>query len=235
MTGEERLTLKSLKESMMESFTKLDSSINNINIDLTEMKDKIIQNLIESNKNLQKKVENLQNELKKKESAIEANNQYGRRNNIEISGISEEINDGKLEETVVDLLRKIDIDVTTNDIEACHRLPLPQRNSDGIRKTIVRFVNRKHAEKSLKSKKKAHKIHNSLYISENLNKFYQKIAWHCRQLKREELISSFVFRNESFVIKIENEGTKRISHEDELFIMFPGYFTKVVDNSLNKI
>ena len=101
--------------------------------------------------------------------------QYGRRNNIEITGIPESvenekleetvvevlnkinlnvsnnnIENEKLEETVVEVLNKINLNVSNNNIEACQRLG-KQKNKP--RKTIIRFVNRKFAKKALLNRK----------------------------------------------------------------------------------
>ena len=45
-----------------------------------------------------------------------------------------------------------DVNVTTNDIEACHRVG-KRDNKIGSTKTIVRFVNRKNAKQALYNKK----------------------------------------------------------------------------------
>ena len=76
--------------------------------------------------------------------------QYGRRNNIEITGIPESVENEKLEETVVEVLNKINLNVSNNNIEACQRLG-KQKNKP--RKTIIRFVNRKFAKKALLNRK----------------------------------------------------------------------------------
>ena len=67
----------------------MQDGFNNISNDINELKNHIIKNLIDTNKKLQKKIESLENELlntkivtQKNKIDIEANNQYGRRNNI---------------------------------------------------------------------------------------------------------------------------------------------------------
>ena len=87
----------------------------------------------------------------KNDITIECNNQYVRRNNIEISGIPNSVVDDALEDKVISILEKIDVKVSKNDIEACHRLPASKKNP--TKRTIVRFVNRKSSEACLKSKK----------------------------------------------------------------------------------
>ena len=55
---------------------------------------------------------------------IQNNNvdQYIRTNNVEILGISQSVSNNQLEEKFVDILKAIDINITTNGIEAFHRL-----------------------------------------------------------------------------------------------------------------
>ena len=55
---------------------------------------------------------------------IQNNNvdQYSRRNNVEISGIPRSVSDNQLEEKVVDILKAIDVNIISNEIDAFHRL-----------------------------------------------------------------------------------------------------------------
>ena len=45
--------------------------------------------------------------------------QHSRRNNDEILGIALSVSDSQLEEKVVDVLKAIDVIITTSEIEAC--------------------------------------------------------------------------------------------------------------------
>ena len=53
---------------------------------------------------------------------------YGRRNNIKISGIPDSVEQNSLEKKIVSIFSKIGVDVTSNDIEACHRIRKSQNN-----------------------------------------------------------------------------------------------------------
>jgi len=97
---------------------------------------------------------------------------------VEIHGIPDTVQDGDLEDKVIQIAKSIDVEVDSKDIEACHRLP-NRRNSKGTSKrTIVRFVNRKHCDnlqmkklsslKSAEDKLKKNAITNNLYINSNL-------------------------------------------------------------------
>ena len=65
--------------------------------------------------------------------------QYGRRNNVAIGGIAENVSDDDSESTVISVLSDIGAAVEPKDIQACHRIGKAKSKS---KKTIVRFVNR---------------------------------------------------------------------------------------------
>ena len=125
---------------------------------------------------------------------IESNNQYNRRNNLEISGIPNNSEDDDLETKAVEVLKKINVIVKKEEIEACHRLPA--KNSKN-KKAIVRFTNRKTCSRALMSRNKLSGLNLTdlnldnnkyLYISENLNRYFQGICFVCRKLKCGKLI-----------------------------------------------
>ena len=73
---------------------------------------------------------------------IKINNadQYSRRNNIVIQGIPQSVKYKDVEDKVINVLDKVNVKVTKNAIESCHRL-------GDSRKTIVMSVNRKYSKK----------------------------------------------------------------------------------------
>ena len=75
--------------------------------------------------------------------------------------------------------------MTSNDIEACHRIG-KKNNRINSTKKIIQFVNRKHAKKALFNKKKLSQNHknysfntnnNPLFISENLTRMNKSLAY----------------------------------------------------------
>ena len=83
-----------------------------------------------------------------------------------------------MEDKVINVLDKVNVIVIKNDIEACHRL-------GDSRKTIVRFVNRKHSFEALKNKKILISAdlpsirldeNTNLFLSQNLSDYNNKIA-----------------------------------------------------------
>ena len=68
------------------------------------------------------KCNKLENKVISLESSINQVKQYDRRKNIVISGIPDDISDNDLECTVVDIMKDVDVDINSSDIEACHRI-----------------------------------------------------------------------------------------------------------------
>ena len=101
------------------------------------MKDVIIKNLQAENERLIKKVNVLENKILTLESEHSSLEQYGRRNNMEITGILDIVPDQNLEEKVVDILNEISVNVSPKDIEPCHCVGVSKNSS---KKTIVRSV-----------------------------------------------------------------------------------------------
>ena len=96
---------------------------------------------------------------------IQNNNvdQYSRRNYVKISEISHSVSDNQLEEKVVNILKAINANITTKEIEACHCLGKKQKN------VIVRVINRKHFLKALRNKKKLKSIDKNAIGIPNVN------------------------------------------------------------------
>ena len=115
--------------------------------------------------NLQSRIVNLEKQQSKSE-------QYNRRNNIEISGISNEVSDQNLEETVIGICKVSGTEVNTLDTESCHRLPLGKNATNTTKCVIVKFVNRKHSEVILQHKKDISKK-SKVFVSHSLCPFYR--------------------------------------------------------------
>ena len=98
------------------------SRFDGLDNELLNVKNVIIKNLRVENECLRKKVNVLENKVLTLESKHNSLEQYGRRNNIEIRGIPDNVRDQNLEEKVVDISNKISVDVSPKDIEACHRV-----------------------------------------------------------------------------------------------------------------
>ena len=92
-----------------------------MNESVMSIKDTIIDALKENNSQLPNKVELLKKKLTEVEMSRNKLEQYTRRNNIEIQGIPSQIPDKKLEEKVIEVFDAMNIAITKNDVEDCHR------------------------------------------------------------------------------------------------------------------
>ena len=148
-------TINADPPKLISGLSKVESNlmqnITNLKDDVINLKDIIIKNLQDENKRLKTKVNVLENNIIDLE--IQNNNldQYSHRNSVEISGIPQSVSDNKLEEKVVDTLKAIDVNITSNGIEACH--PLGKKKTN----VIVRVINRKHCLKTLLRNAQVHR------------------------------------------------------------------------------
>ena len=102
-------------------------------------KDVIIRKLQDENLKLRSRVEVLGNKFNNLE-------QYGRRNNTDVSGIPDSISDNELKYS--ENLKATDIEVHDRDIEIHHRIGKSKGNS---KKAIVRFCSSKISKRALPS------------------------------------------------------------------------------------
>ena len=206
---------------------KLLSRMDGLSAEIVNMKDVIIKNLQIDNERLRKKVDILENKvitLEKNENLLE---QYGRRNNLEITGIPDDVSHNDLENKVIGILNSIDVKVTSADIEACHRMGKSKNNS---KKTIVRFVNRKFSKQALYNRKRLKTVDKSriglsnanIFVNENLTITNNKIAYLCRSLKREKKIAkTYTTDGIVHICKLATSKPEKVLHVNELSVMFP--------------
>ena len=76
------------------------------------------------------------------------NEQYSRKEFLEISGIPESIDDNQLESTVCSVLNSIGSPVSPDGIQACHRISKKNKN------VILKLVRRKDCFNTLQAKRK---------------------------------------------------------------------------------
>ena len=140
-----------LKGGLSEKITNLTTEVRSTKDDVINLKDVIIKRLQGENELLHWKCNKLENK-QSLESSINQVEQYGRGNNIVISGIPDDIRDNDVESTVFDIMKDVDVDINSSDIEACHRIGKSDRITES-KKTIVRFINRKYCKKALLKRK----------------------------------------------------------------------------------
>ena len=163
-------------KDLWNQIEKLTESLNQV----TAANEKIASELVivkNVNVNLENRIVNLEKLQAKAE-------QYNRRNNLEISGILNEIPDDHLENHVIDICKNSNIIVNPTDIEGCHRLPLECNSTTDNKRVIVKSENRKHSELMLRSKKSI-SWKSKIYINHLLCPYYRYIWGKCKDLQRK--------------------------------------------------
>ena len=102
--------------------SKLLLRFDNLDKEMLNLKDVIIKDLQVEKQRLRSRIINLEKKVISLEENSNSLVQYGRRNNLEITGIPDDVDDQKLEEKVIQMLDKIDVNVSSKNVEACHRI-----------------------------------------------------------------------------------------------------------------
>ena len=123
--------------------------------ELTDMKNELSElrknyNKLKADLKVSKSVtEPIKNHIIVLERKCWSNEQYSRRECLEISGIPSDTEAGKLEETLLKVFEKLDVDVDPKNVEDCHWLKT--RNSS--KRMIIKLSKRKDADKLRQIKK----------------------------------------------------------------------------------
>ena len=221
-----------------------DTEVNNPNIFQIELQQTPIRNVdeheiqpVDSNNSsifynndeltdLKYRLDTVENKLYEAEVRINKLEQYTRRENLEVVGIPDTINQDQLENTVLKILLSIGVNTDSYHISACHRLS--KNKNQQYANTIVRFTDRKliyeifSKKKDLKLSPMKEELGGDIYITENLSPEFKTIFETCKYLKRKNAIHSCWSYNGAIKIKTsENDRPRKIYHYDDI-----GYYIK---------
>ena len=151
--------------------------------------------------------------------------QYSRRECVIISGIPENIKEGKLESTVIDILKKLEIVIYSSDISAIHRLG-DSRDTRYPARVIVKFVNRKITNQCFERKEWLPDLRYELKMNvrfyESLAQLNQESLRLCYWLKQNDHIHDHFLRNGfSKIVIAENDKPTKVPHPQYLRDKFP--------------
>ena len=216
----------------LEAFEdRIQSSIADLKDEFINMKNIIIKNLQMENTKLKNEINLMKNKIVDLEISNNSLDQYGRRNNLEIEGIPDNISDENLEKTAVKLLNAIDVDIKESEVEACHRLGKSKKGKS--KRTIIRVVNRKYCKKALINRRQLltveddefeFQVANNVYIKENLTNYNSKLLYYCRKLRRASLINKEYTRDGIVnIVKSLHDKPIRVLHANELINLFPNF------------
>ena len=154
-----------------------------------------IQYLRDENASLQSDNESLRERISKVESDNESLEQYTRRNSVRISGIPEELSENT-DDIVLKLADKLDVPMTSADIDRSHRVGKPdnQGRTAATSKTrhrdiIVKFAtyNARHRLYSMRKELRTTDM-NRVFINEDLTRYRSKLLFDARSLVRSTMI-----------------------------------------------
>ena len=154
------------------------------------------------------------------------NEQYSRRQGLEISSVPESVTDNNLEEKVLKLLGKTDVEVHPDHIKACYWI----KSNAGPKKVIIKMSQHKDADKIGRAKKKLKGldlsligINSAMFINDSLCRYYKNHWAKCKKLWLNKFIHGFWTSNSSIRLKLIETGNVRvITHDADLEELFPG-------------
>ena len=154
-----------------------------------------------------------------------ANNQYSRRECLEITGLPENTENGNLEDLTLKVLNEIGVNIDSQNVEDCHWI-----KTQGPEKVIIKFSKRKDANKVRTEKKKLKgknltslRINKPIYINDSLCTYYNKLWAKCKKLRDNQVIHAFWISNRSIKLKASETGNVHtVTHDVDLEVLFPG-------------
>ena len=170
----------------------------------------------------------INNTLKKRITSLKKpcwiNEQYSRRECLEIVGIPDSTNKIK----VCELIGKVTgINVNQDCLESCHPLPSDKKN-----KIIVKFSRRKDAENVLRNKNESENFNSrsididsdKVFINEIPWRYYKFLWSNCKKLWTEKWIEALWVSNRQIKLRTEPQGAvSGISHIQDLQKLLPDY------------
>ena len=170
--------------------------------------------------------EGVEEHLDTLEDEINKSNQYSRRENIEIMNIPPDCHAERLEECVVEVLGKMDVRITKQNIQSCHWLKEDKMKRKNL---ICRFTTRKISVDCFKNKRKLSGSANSLgfrkdpVIVENLCPAYRRLFDECKLMKSQGLIFKFwVFNGNINIVLTEFSRPFKVFNMNDLYDALDG-------------
>ena len=101
--------VEKMESNILEEISKLNADVRSMKDKLLNMKDVIINCLQDENALLRSRCSKLEDKVVSLESSVNQVEQYGRRNNIVISGIPDDVADDDLEDAVTSIMEDVDV------------------------------------------------------------------------------------------------------------------------------
>ena len=144
--------MEKMESNILEQISSSKVDVRSMKDEFLNMKDVVIKRLQDENALLRSRCSKLEDKVVSLESSVSQVEQYGRRNNVVISGISDDVADDDFEDAVNSIMEDVDVIVQNGNIEACLRIGKSDQKTFS-KKTIVRFINHQYCKKALVNRK----------------------------------------------------------------------------------
>lgn len=168
----------------------------------------------EKQKKLEDENEALKMKVKSMTIAMEDLDQYSRNKNIQIDGVPEEKGEN-LRELVMDIGKKVDVDLDAKEIDVIHRIPSKNEKNTRSSPIVVQFTTRQLREKILAGVRKSKITTKDLkktgeerivYVNEHLTRAKKQIMFEGRKLKFEKGYKFLWSRNGKIMIRKDEQS-----------------------------
>ena len=204
---------------------KQSGSSEKIQEDLLQIRNVVITNLLNENKNLRNKMRTLQSRMIDLERSVTSTQQNSRKNNLELDGIPDSISQELLIPTVSKIFNNLGVKCEESDIEVAHRLPTKKRPQP----VIIRSKRNILGEVVKKRKNLSQAVNGifppntKIYANDNLSPYMRTLAYNCRLLKNAEEISDCWTSNGVLKVKTLSDDVIKIGHEVDVFKISPQF------------
>ena len=177
---------------------------------------------------MEKRLEELERRMSEQE-------QYSRRECIELVGLPSGLNGEELENAVINTFETAGIYIAKRNFHAVHRLA-------DKRTFIAKLTNRRDVIDILRRKKKLRTLSDEgkrklncqkVYINESLCPKYRQLPGKCNALFKKGKCAGFYTINGKIKVKINEDETKIISHNVDLVEQFGEETMKATDEERN--
>ncbi|XP_046686134.1 uncharacterized protein LOC124371822, partial [Homalodisca vitripennis] len=204
---------KNFNKSYETLYSKIDESTEAVKIQTEEVEKclAIVDGLVNENKILREKISSL-------EARIEEQEQYSRRNTVEIHGIPQEKNEDVVS-VVKEVGKALDFNISNTMIDACHRLGKRSEPNSPPPGIVLKFVSRLDKEELLRKRRvKSNfstrhmnlEMDKPVYINESLTPMKRKLMAEARKFKRENNYQ-FVWVRDGRIF-LRKEETSKVIH-----------------------
>ena len=189
--------------------SELQTKLESVGDDISTLKSDISD---KSNKGVLGDIADFKRRIIELERKLYAQEQYTRRECVEIVGIKKEVSDNNLSNVVVEAFKCAGVDVTPRSFQAIHKL----RNKETViaklvhRADAIDILRKKRVLRELDDEKKVElSLQGKVYVNESLCPAYNIILGKCNALYKSRHISAFYTINGKILITIG--GTRDVN------------------------